>query len=123
MALVALECRPFLVETYFHLSEYFSRFRIDSRRFHDWIFIIVNATLKDVSKTLRERRRELGVSQADLARLSGLSLHGVSDIETGKGNPTLETLLKLVEVLGLGILLKPTKPESFTKSASGGEES
>jgi transcriptional regulator with XRE-family HTH domain len=53
----------------------------------------VNIESSHISKIIRERRRELGVSQADLARLSALSLHGLSDIETGKGNPTLQTLL------------------------------
>ena len=76
----------------------------------------------EISKTLRERRRELGVSQADLARLSGLSLHGLSNIETGKGNPTMETLLKVLQVLGLQILLKTTAPEAYT-NAMGGKES
>ena len=73
----------------------------------------------EISKTLRERRRELGVSQADLARLSGLSLHGLSNIETGKGNPTVETLLKVLQVLGLEILLKPSAPEAYTNAMGG----
>lgn len=51
---------------------------------------------------------ELGVSQIDLARLSGLSLHSVSDIETGKGNPTFDSLIKLLNVLGLVIRLEPS---------------
>lgn len=83
----------------------------------------MNISLAEISKTLRERRRELGVSQADLARLSGLSLHGLSDIETGKGNPTMETLLKVLQVLGLEILLKPTSPQAHTTAAVEGEES
>jgi len=70
----------------------------------------VNIESSHISKIIRERRRELGVSQADLARLSGLSLHGLSDIETGKGNPTLQTLLKLLNVLGLRISIHPASP-------------
>jgi transcriptional regulator with XRE-family HTH domain len=70
----------------------------------------VNIESSHISKIIWERRRELGVSQADLARLSGLSLHGLSDIETGKGNPTLQTLLKLLNVLGLRISIHPANP-------------
>jgi transcriptional regulator with XRE-family HTH domain len=70
----------------------------------------VNIESSHISKIIRERRRELGVSQADLARLSALSLHGLSDIETGKGNPTLQTLLKLLNVLGLRISIHPANP-------------
>ena len=83
----------------------------------------MNVSFAEISKTLRERRRELGVSQADLARLSGLSLHGLSDIETGKGNPTMETLLKVLQVLGLQILLKPTEPGAFTNATEVSKES
>jgi y4mF family transcriptional regulator len=91
-------------------------FSVDGRRRHTPIFIEMNIVFAEISKTLRERRRELGVSQADLARLSGLSLHGLSDIETGKGNPTMETLLKVLQVLGLQILLKPTAPREPTRT-------
>jgi y4mF family transcriptional regulator len=77
----------------------------------------VNIESSHISKIIRERRRELGVSQADLARLSGLSLHGLSDIETGKGNPTLQTLLKLLNVLGLRISIHPANPTAFTDAA------
>jgi y4mF family transcriptional regulator len=82
----------------------------------------MNADFSQISKTLRERRRELGVTQADLARLSGLSLHGLSDIETGKGNPTMETLLKVLQVLGLQILLKPAPPGAYTSATEGNEK-
>ena len=80
----------------------------------------MNTESAHISKIIRERRRELGVSQADLARLSGLSLHGLSDIETGKGNPTLQTLLKLLNVLGLRISIHPANPIAFTDAAGEG---
>ncbi len=78
------------------------------------MFIKMNFTLDNLSQLLRRRRRELGVTQADLARLAGLSLHGVSDIETGKGNPTLESLLKILDALGLRIVIQPELPEALS---------
>jgi len=72
----------------------------------------VNTEFETISHLLRERRLELGVSQMDVARLSGLSLHSLSDIETGKGNPTLDSLVKLLKVLGLGIRLEPSASEA-----------
>ncbi len=69
-----------------------------------------------IALLLRERRRELGVSQSDLARLSGLSLHSLSDIETGKGNPTLGSLSKLLQVLGLEMSFQPSAPEIIAGS-------
>jgi transcriptional regulator with XRE-family HTH domain len=74
----------------------------------------MNFTMDSLSQLLRRRRRELGVTQADLARLAGLSLHGVSDLETGRGNPTLETLVKLTDALGLRIVIEPELPEALS---------
>jgi transcriptional regulator with XRE-family HTH domain len=44
----------------------------------------------------------------------------LSDIETGKGNPTLQTLLKLLNVLGLRISIHPANPTAFTDAAGEG---
>lgn len=55
----------------------------------------------------------------DLARLSGLSLHSVSDIETGKGNPTLDSLIKLLNVLGLVIRLEPSAGGAVDEKPQG----
>ena len=45
----------------------------------------------------------LRISQAYLAELSEVSVHTLSDLETGKGNVTLDTLLKVARVLGLKV--------------------
>lgn len=55
---------------------------------------------------IRERRTLLGLTQQDLADYSGLSLRIIKSIEVGKGNPSVSTLNKITEVLGLEILLK-----------------
>lgn len=41
------------------------------------------------------------LSQVDLAEMAGVSLATVKDIERGKGNPSIRTVEKLLEVLGL----------------------
>jgi len=43
----------------------------------------------------------LNVSQDALADLSGVGLRTLKQFESGKGNPTLETLHKLGNVLGM----------------------
>lgn len=53
-----------------------------------------------------ERRDALSISQVRLAELSGVSVHTLSNLETGGGNVTLDTLLKVTRVLGLKVLLK-----------------
>ncbi len=50
---------------------------------------------------LKARRTFLRIRQSDLAEIAGVSLRGLKDIENGKGNPTLQTLLALGEALGM----------------------
>jgi transcriptional regulator with XRE-family HTH domain len=67
---------------------------------------------EELGQAIRNRRKLAKVTQADLADLSGLSVHTLSDLESGKGNPTLEVLSKLCSVMGLEIQLVPRKPAS-----------
>ena len=55
---------------------------------------------EEIGKAIVERRDELRFTQARLARVSGLSVHTLSNLETGEGNVTLDTLLKVAETLG-----------------------
>ncbi len=64
---------------------------------------------KDLIKALKSRRETLKINQAYLAELSGVSLRTLKAIESGKGNPTLETLGKLAEVLGMELKLEIRK--------------
>jgi y4mF family transcriptional regulator len=55
---------------------------------------------------LKERRAILGITQKDLADISGVGLRTIKDIETGGGNPSLATLAALADVLGLELDLR-----------------
>jgi transcriptional regulator with XRE-family HTH domain len=57
-------------------------------------------------KTIKERRDDLQVNQESLAKLSGVGLRTIKQFESGKGNPTLGTIQKLADVLGLELCLK-----------------
>mgnify|MGYP000196788843 CR=1 FL=1 len=61
-------------------------------------------------KIIKERRETLRVTQETLAELSGVGLRTIKKFESGKGNPTLLTLQKLSDVLGMevSITLKNT---------------
>lgn len=48
---------------------------------------------------IAEIRRERGLQQAELAEAAGLRAATISEIETGKENPRLETLERIAEVL------------------------
>lgn len=60
---------------------------------------------QDIIETLKKRRITLQVNQETLALLSGVGLRTVKQFESGKGNPTLETLQKIADVLGLELQL------------------
>lgn len=52
---------------------------------------------------IRDRRRVLGLGQQDVAELAGISVHTLHNLERSDGNPTLEVLSKVLDVLGLEI--------------------
>ena len=58
---------------------------------------------KEIACYLVERRKTLGISQKELAELSGVSLHSLSNVESGKGNPTFDVLEKIADTLGVRI--------------------
>jgi transcriptional regulator with XRE-family HTH domain len=69
---------------------------------------------KELVKMIKERRESLQVTQETLAELSGVGLRTVKQFESGKGNPTLITLQKLGDALGLEITLKiKTRPNNL----------
>jgi len=57
-------------------------------------------------KQLKDRRESLQVTQDTLADISGVSLRALKQLESGKGNPTLDTLSKLADTLGLELSLQ-----------------
>lgn len=56
-----------------------------------------------------QRRNELGLSQRELASLSGLPQSSIARMETMKTIPSIETVLKVVKPLGLQLTLTPIR--------------
>jgi transcriptional regulator with XRE-family HTH domain len=55
----------------------------------------------NLKEDIKERRRVLNITQIDLAEMSGVSLATVKDIERGVGNPSMKTVIRILEVLGM----------------------
>lgn len=55
---------------------------------------------------IKDRRAVLGLTQQDLSDYTGLSVRIIKSIEAEKGNPSLNTLEKIAEILGLEIVMK-----------------
>ena len=54
-----------------------------------------------ISRTLRREREAVGLSVSELARRAGVSKATVSQLESGQGNPSVETLWALGVALGV----------------------
>lgn len=54
-----------------------------------------------VGKTIRERRKQLGVNQQTLSELAGVGINTLLAIERGEGNPQLTTLIAILDTLGM----------------------
>ncbi len=60
----------------------------------------------EVVKQLVKMRNEMGLSQSDVARQSGLTQQMVSRIETVGNSPTLRNFIKYVDSVGLEIKIE-----------------
>ena len=70
----------------------------------------------NIGETIRKRRELLGLLQTQLASISGISTRTLQLVEMGKGNPSLETLIKITDPLGLRISLSLKEPGSIDQN-------
>jgi transcriptional regulator with XRE-family HTH domain len=59
--------------------------------------------------TIRQRRKELGITQPHLAELAQVSTNTLYQLERGISNPSLLVLTKIADVLGLEFRLEVKK--------------
>lgn len=62
--------------------------------------------IKIIGEQIKERRNVLHLQQKDLSELSGVSLRTVLQVESGYGNPSIGTVSKLANVLGMELHLR-----------------
>ena len=64
----------------------------------------------ELGTVIRQRRELLELLQPQLADLSGISTRTIQLVEQGKSNPSLDTLVRLADPLGLSLelILKQT---------------
>ena len=70
--------------------------------------------MKVIGEQIKQRRQELGITQPHLALLSEISVNTLYKIERGRSNPTVSTLAKIAEVLGLEVKLTVKTPEQLS---------
>lgn len=62
--------------------------------------------VKTLGETIKNRRKELSITQPTLAELAKVSTNTLYKLERGQGNPSIDVLNKLAEVLGMELILE-----------------
>ena len=67
-------------------------------------------TIKNIGKLIQQRRDQMRITQIQLAEMANIGINTLYKIETGLANPTLESLEKITDILGMEITLQIKKP-------------
>ena len=57
--------------------------------------------MTDFGVLVRQRRKELGMTQRDLSRLTGYSMRLIGEVERGKEHVAADKLLSILDVLNM----------------------
>ena len=68
------------------------------------------SSVKDLGKAIRAARVAMKLRQAEAALLCGVGVRFLSDLERGKETARLGPTLKVINGLGLTLMLGPKKP-------------
>ena len=66
-------------------------------------------TKAEIAKEVVTRREILGITQEQLSKHSNVSLKTIYKLEQGVGNPSINTLEKVLDILGLEVDIKLKK--------------
>ena len=72
-----------------------------------------------IAEQVADRRRELGLSQAEIAEICGTTQSAIARLESGGRPPRIDTLLKLAHALDcdLAVELRPRSSTEGTEAA------
>lgn len=62
--------------------------------------------MNEIGSTIAARRKELGITQEQLAELCNVGINTLISIEGSQGNPTLGVINRILSVLGLHLEIK-----------------
>ena len=65
--------------------------------------------VSSIGETIKKRRKQLGITQPHLAELANVNINTLYKLESGIGNPSLDVLNKLAEVLGMELKIEVKK--------------
>jgi HTH-type transcriptional regulator/antitoxin HipB len=77
-------------------------------------------TSEEIGKIIRDTRKAMGVTQADLALTSGTGQRFISDLEKGKATCQLGKVLTVLHTLGIKIeFSSPIDLDAFSVNGAG----
>ena len=56
-----------------------------------------------IREVMKLQRKVLGITQQDLPDMSEVAISTIKQIESGKGNPSLSTVEKIMDILGMEV--------------------
>ena len=56
-----------------------------------------------IQEVMKLQRKALGITQQNLADMSEIAISTIKKIESGKGNPSLSTVEKIMDILGMEV--------------------
>lgn len=65
--------------------------------------------INELKKAIKERRKILDINQKQLSELAEIGLRTIKGLESGKTNPTLKTIVTILDILGLELKIKTKK--------------
>ena len=84
-------------------------------------------TPKSIGRAIRNRRKALELTQADLARRTGVSRQWIAAVERGKPRAEIGLILRTFNVLDMTIMFTASEPSEWfegsaiDKAATGGK--
>ena len=62
--------------------------------------------MNNIGFSIKTRRKEFNITQHELAKLADVNINTLTQIEKGNGNPTVQSLQKILKILGLELTTK-----------------
>lgn len=68
-----------------------------------------------ITREISEHRQQLGLTQQELAELSGVSVRLLRELEAGRGNPGLQQVERIAGALNLTLTLTAKTDEAASR--------
>jgi transcriptional regulator with XRE-family HTH domain len=73
---------------------------------------------KSTIEKIKSRRKLLGYTQKDITELTGLSERTIRSVESGEGSTSIESFIKILEVLGMEVNIQLKSMNDATRESA-----